>query len=337
VKLGGARLGVVIGVGVFLIGAAAEARPKPPPGSVIYVQRGALWRAPLASLWHPPHLARKAARKKKADKPEKPEKLVSSPILRRRVTRLEASGDGSALLVELGRNAAWIDLTGDKPSPPVYLPCRGRARLSPGGEMVLCASRTGNGTAIYRLRPERDASVLAGFDPSATALADLRGERVVTAERDALWMASINQPEQRMQVAPHVPSGPLSVAPDGKRAVGRYRDREGVDSLFGFRLDGQAARRKLGPGRPIAWSADSSWVAIQDQTTACAVRAVGGEYKCWNKFRPVAIDSTGGWLLLAKPPTGRRRLDLFLGMVAGPHPEKPVPLMRGVVAATLVP
>jgi hypothetical protein len=295
------------------------AKPKPPEGRIIYVQKGAVWRASLAQ-------------------PDKPEKLLKLPAAAGKLTRLEAAGDGSALLVDLGRNAAWLDLSGDPVPPPVFLPCRGRAHLSPGGEIVLCASRVGNGTVAYRLRPRLGSSLLAGFNPAATALADQRGERVVTADRDALWGASIARPDQRVRVAPHVPTGVLSIAPDGQRAVGRYHDGQGSDSLFGFRLDGQAARRKLGPGAPIAWSADSVWLAIFDQDIACAVRAVGGEYKCWNKYRPLAIDHDGSWLLIAKPFKGRaRKLDLFLAQIAGPHSEKPLKLLSGAAAATLVP
>ena len=283
------------------------------------MQNGAIWRALLAQ-------------------PDQPTKLVTLPAMRRRITRLEAAGDGSALLVELGRNAAWIDLSSQPPGQLVYLPCRGRARLSPDGQRVLCASRTGNGTAVYRLRPRLGAAPLAGVDPAATALADLHGERVVIAARDALWSSPVAQPEQRTQVAPHVPASSLSVAPDGQRAVGRYLDGDKVESLFGFRLDGEAARRKLLPGVPIAWSADSVWLAVIGENTGCALRAVGGEYKCWDKFRPLAINRDGSWMLLAKPFAGRtRRLDLFLGRVGGPHTEKPLALLRGAVAATLIP
>jgi hypothetical protein len=310
----------VLAVLAVLAGRPAEAKPKPPPGRVIYVHKGAVWRATLAQ-------------------PDKPEKLFALPLSRRiRLTRLEAAGDGSALLVGLGRNAAWIDLSGDEQAP-IYLPCRGRARLSAGGDLVLCASRARNGTVAYRLRPRLESSLLPGFDPAATALADLRGERVVTVDHDALWSAPVAQPEQRVKVAPHVPAGSLSVAPDGHRAVGRYRDERGSDSLFGFRLDGQAARRKLGPGTPVAWSADSIWLAVFDRNTACAVRAVGGEYKCWDRYRPLSITGDGSWLLLTPLSKGKRRgrLDLFLAEVAGPHSEKPVKLLQGAAAAALVP
>jgi hypothetical protein len=315
------RLTVVVLSLLALAPESAEAKPKAPPGHVVYVQKGAVWRAPLAD-------------------PKKPVKLMVVPALRRRFTRLEAAGDGSALLVELGRNAAWIDLSVEPPAPPVYLPCRGRARLSPTGERVMCASRTAKGTAVYRMRPSLGgAALLAGVDPAGTNLSDLAGEHIVMVDKGGLWSLPVAQPDQRTQVAPHVPAGGLSIAPDGQRAVGRYSETNAGESLFGFRLDGQAARRKLGPGTPVGWSADSVWVAVAAENTACAVKAVGGEYKCWDRFRALAINRDGSWLLLAKPPGPRgRRFDLFLGRVGGPHVEKPLPLLlRGVSAAVLIP
>jgi hypothetical protein len=311
-----------------LVPGAAQGRPPPPAGSVIFVQKGALWRAKLAPYAKPPGKV----------KPDKPEKLLSLAPLRRRFTRLEAAGDGSALLLEFGRNAAWIDLDTTEPLAPVYVPCRGRARLSPSGERVLCASRSGKGLAVYRMRPRAGASILADADPAATRLADLIGERVLVIDGEALWSETVSHPDQRKQVSPHVPLSALSVAPDGERAVGRYKDESGVESMFGFRLDGQAVRRKLGFGVPISWSANSEWLAVAGDNTACAVRAVGGEFKCWDKFRALAIDHDGSWLLIAKPPGSKqRRLDLFLGRVGGPRAEKPFKLMRGVTAAVLIP
>ena len=319
------RMTAAILAGAALVGSmiaaprAAHAKPKPPPGNLIFVQKGAIWRVALAT-------------------PEEPVKLIKLPPMRKkRVTRLEAAGDGSALLVELSKNAAWIDLSGPTPAAPVYLPCRGRAHLSPGGERVLCASRTGKGTSVYRLRPTFGAAPLAA-SPGATLMADLTGERVIVAEPKALFLTPVASPDHRTQVAPHAPSASLSIAPDGQRAVGRYSDGDGAESLYGFRLDGEAARRKLGPGTPVGWSADSVWLAVNGENTACAVRAVGGEFKCWDKFRTLAIDRDGSWLLLARPPGAKaRRFDLFLGRVGGPHVEKPLPLLRGVSAAVLVP
>jgi hypothetical protein len=258
---------------------------------------------------------------------------------KKRITRLEASADGSVLLIELGKNVAWVDMKADPPAP-IYLPCRGRARLSPDGSRVLCANRIGKGagTAVYRLRPALGATPLPELKPAAVLAAAMSGDKVVFAESNALFMTPVAHPEQRTQMAPHAPPSGLSIAPDGQRAVGRYSDGNGGEALYGFRLDGEAARRKLVPGRPVAWSADSDWLAVDGENTGCALRAVGGEFKCFDKFRAVALDHNGAWLLLAKPPRVKaKRFDLFLGRIGGAHVEKPTPLLKGVSAAVLVP
>jgi hypothetical protein len=305
-----------------LVGALAapvHAKPKPPPGNVLFVQKNAIWRASLAV-------------------PEEPVKLFTLPPMRRkRITRLEASGDGSVLLIELGKNVAWVDMKADPPAP-VYLPCRGRARLSPDGSRVVCANRTGKGTAVYRVRPSFGATPLPELKPSTVLVAALAGDKVLFADGNALFLTPVAHPEQRTQMAPHAPATGLSIAPDGQRAVGRYSDGNGGEALYGFRLDGEAARRKLVPGRPVAWSADSDWLAVDGENTGCALRAVGGEFKCFDKFRAGARDSDGAWRRLAKPPRAKaKRFDLFLGRIGGPRVEKPLPLLKGVSAAVLVP
>jgi hypothetical protein len=137
-------------------------------------------------------------------------------------------------------------------------------------------------------------------------------------------------------LAPHVPRGHLSVSPDGARAVGRYQDGDG-EALFGFRLDGRAARRKLITGTPVAWSADSVWLAVDGEDTACVLRAVGGEYKCWDHFRAFAISPDGSLALLGKPPESGSGIDVYLVATAGVRAEKPRLVVEGAAAATLLP
>ena len=139
---------------VGALAAPALAKPKPPPGNVLFVQKNAIWRASLAA-------------------PEEPVKLFTLPPMRKkRITRLEASGDGSVVLLELGKNVAWVDMKADPPAP-IYLPCRGRAHLSPDGSRVLCANRTGKGTAVYRVRPTFGASNAAMSGPASTTCSKL--------------------------------------------------------------------------------------------------------------------------------------------------------------------
>lgn len=302
------KLGLAIGIAVGIAIGTAEARKEePPPGQLAWVKDGAVWRAALAS-------------------PEQPVKLADLRVAPALVRRLSAAGDGSALLVDLGRNAAWIDLAGGKPGSPIFLPCAA-GRLAPDGGRVLCGARVGAGSVAYRMRPRLGSAALEELSPERTALA--AGDRLVSARDGALR-------EEDRVVAPHVPLDMLSVSPDGARAVGRYQDGDG-DALFGFRLDGRAARRKLITGAPVAWSGDSVWLAVDGEDTACVLRAVGGEYKCWDHFRALALSADGSRALLGKPPESGAGLDVYLVATAGVRAEKPRLLVEGCQAATLLP
>ena len=298
----GAGIAIAIGIGM------AEARKEePPPGHLAYLRDGAIWRAALAT-------------------PEKAEKLAELAVAGALVRRLSAAADGSALLVDLGGNAAWLDLAGGRAAAPVFLPCSA-GRLAPDGGRVLCGARRSRGSVAYRMRPQLGSAALERESPERTALA--AGDRLVTEKDGAL------RAEDKV-VAPHAPLDRLLVSPDGARAVGRYRDGDG-EALFGFRLDGRAARRKLITGTPVAWSGDSAWLAVDGEEAACVLRAVGGEYKCWDGFRALAISADGGLALLGKPPGSGAGIDVYLVPTTGVRAEKPRLLVEGALAATLLP
>ncbi|HUS67145.1 MAG TPA: hypothetical protein VMZ28_21555 [Kofleriaceae bacterium] len=292
-------------LGGFLLAAftatAYAGKKEPPPGSVAYVKDGAVWRAPLAA-------------------PDQPTKLADVAGAAA-VVHMAAAADGTALLIDLGDNAIWIDL--EKPEP-IYLPCRG-GRISADGHRVLCAAR-GSGAVVYRVRPRLGSSPLAGVDPAHVAAA---GERVIV-EQDG-HLAALGGDV----VAPEAPAADFSIAPDGERAVGRYGEGD-EESLYGFRLDGRATRRKLMPGTPVAWSSDSTWLALASGEEACAVRAAGGEYKCWKGYRALAI-GPGGALALVAQPGEDGTLALFLAPTAGARAQRPAPLLPSVRGATLLP
>lgn len=300
-----AAIGIAVGIA---IGTAEARREEPPPGQLAYLKDRAIWRAALAA-------------------PEQPVKLVDLAVAPALVRRLSAAADGSALLVDLGANAAWVDLAHGKAAAPVFLPCAA-GRLAPDGGRVLCGARRGKGAVAYRMRPQLGSAALEQLSPERTALA--AGDRLVSEKDGALR-------EQERVLAPHAPLDRLSVSPDGARAVGRYPDGDG-DALFGFRLDGRGARRKLITGTPVAWSADSAWLAVDGEEAACVLRAIGGEYKCWDEFAALAISADGSLALLGRPPApGDGGLDVYLVATAGVRAEKPRLVIEGALAATLLP
>ena len=289
------------------VGTAHARKEEPPPGHLAWVKDGAIWRAALAD-------------------PERADKLIDFRVSPALVRALTAAADGSALLVDLGGNAAWIDLAGGKASAPIFLPCGG-GRLAPDGGRVLCAARRGTGAVAYRMRPRLGSAALEALSPGRTALT---GADHLISEKDGALRDGDHV------LAPHVPVDHLSVSPDGARAVGRYPDGDG-DALFGFRLDGRAARRKLITGAPVAWSSDSVWLAVDGEDTACVLRAVGGEYKCWDHFRALAVSNDGARALLGKPPESGSGTDVYLVPTTGVRPEKPKLLVAAALAATLLP
>ncbi len=295
-----ALVAIVIGIATA-VGSAQARREEPPPGNLAWVKDGAIWRAALAA-------------------PDRAEKLVDFPVAPALIRALTAAGDGSALLVDLGGNAAWIDLAGGQPAAPVFLPCAG-GRLAADGGRVLCAARRGKGAVAYRMRPRLGSAALEELSPGRTAL--LGGDHLIREVDGGLR-------DGDHVLAPHVPLDLLSVSPDGGRAVGRYPDGDG-DALFGFRLDGRAARRKLITGTPVAWSADSVWLAVDGEETACVLRAVGGEYKCWDHYRALSLSADGSLALLAGDG------DVYLAPVTGVRPDKPRLLVQAAHAATLLP
>ena len=306
--MNGRRFAISTGIAVAIAIGTAEARKEEPPaGDLAWIKDGAIWRAPLAA-------------------PEQPVKLAELAVAPALVHRLVAAGDGSALLVDLGANAAWIDLAGGKAAAPVFLPCAG-GRLASDGGRVLCGARRGKGSVAYRMRPRLGSAALEALDPARTAFT--AGDRLVSEVDGAL------RADDKV-VAPHAPVDRLMVSPDGARAVGRYQDGDG-DALFGFRLDGRAARRKLITGTPIAWSADSVWLAVDGDNTACVLRAVGGEYKCWDDFRVLALSADGARALLGKAPETGPGIDVHLVATTGVRRDKPRLLVAAALAATMLP
>ena len=132
------------------------------------------------------------------------------------------------------------------------------------------------------------------------------------ATTDGVWSAPPGAPKQAKKS--HASSAPLRSflpSPDGAWAVGVYADEVYTDAhhkkpaeiLMGFALDGEGARRKaIKNGVPLEWSHDSQWVLVQDGASACLMRAIGGQYKCWKGYTAASISPDGKWgLVLGEP------------------------------------
>jgi hypothetical protein len=300
-------LASLLAVGAVLAQAAAAPAQRRPEGQLVHAEGRELRRRPLAGgEWTT---------------------LAALPVDAAQVRRIEVAGDGSALLVDLGGPALWLDLAGATPES-VLLPCRAAARLSRAGGQVACAAR--GGQALFHLRPAAAAILVPGGGPDPAGLAGAAGEALIAVEGDAVVRRQPGADDVRLADAP---DGDLSVAPAGERAVGRFGD-----ALHTFRLDGVATRRKLLPGTPVAWSADGGWLLVDTEAAACVVRAIGGEYKCWDGYRGQALDAGGRRVLLARDdPAGGGGVELSHAPVGGAHSAPPVPLGPAIGAAALLP
>ena len=213
------------------------------------------------------------------------------------------------VLVEHATGWAWLDTATAKLTS---LPCTGAAQLAPDAACVMC-DRT-----IVNLATGKQTAVAI---PDAWIAGSPR--RLVWADATGIFTAAPATPTKSTKVAPEAPQRGLLPSPDGKRAVGVYGD-----ILSTFDLDGTAARRKgIRNGVPVAWSADSQYVLVQDGTAACLMRAGGGQYKCWKGYTAIAVAPDAAFAIVAaKGQLYRAKLD-------GPHDGTPELMIKDATAA----
>ncbi len=239
------------------------------------------------------------------------------------VDDLAVSADGHWLLASGGGSHRLYDLRRPSAAPRVIV-CPHTVRLSADGNTALCDAGTGWLIAQDLLGIRR--RVLVGDAVGATPMA---GGDVILAKSGALLRVGKGVRE----VAPNSPTGAWLPAPDGSRAVGVWTGGKHPE-MFTFRLDGHAVRRKLlHDGVPVAWSADSKWVLAQRNKRACIVRAVGGEYKCWRRYRARAIAPDGSFALVERDGDEKGTFDLYRAQLDGAEIARPVLLERGVNGA----
>lgn len=224
------------------------------------------------------------------------------------VRALRTDAAAAVLLADLGGKWSWMPLDGSA-SALVALPCAdGPAQLATDGRCVLCRDAQ---------KPDRSIIVNLASGRFAPVAVPTAGARLVGSNADrrlvwadgAIWSAPPRRPANRTQVAPEAPLRGLLPSPDGSRAVGVYADvplagtpgvkAKPAELLMGFALDGVGARRKgIRAGVAVEWSHDNQWVLIQDGGSACIMRAIGGQYKCWRGYTAASIAPDGSYALV---------------------------------------
>ncbi len=293
---------LLLAITVALPGAA---RADGPSGDVVFVRGSSLWRLPARATGTPVEIAR-------------------LPDGAKKVTDLSAARGGAVLLLTVDGVPHWVEPDADAPPTARPLDCPRSGGLSPGGRCVVCAGETdvtvirlADGTARRRAFAAREVAFL-GPD----------GREILAGDDHGLWALSRRLPQPR-RLAPERPLRGLLATPDGRRAVGVFREG-GQEILETFRLDGTAVRRRLlQDAVPVAWSADSQWLLAQQGRSACIARGVGGEYKCWRRYHAVALAPDGSYALVTreaeKPDkhAPQDHYDLYWAELAGADTHRP--------------
>jgi hypothetical protein len=248
------------------------------------------------------------------------------------VRALRTDATAKVLLADLGGgNWAWMPLDGSA-NALVPLPCaEGPAQLAEDGACVLC--RQAQGSVIVNLANSRTFPV-AIPSPGARLTGAGKDRKLVWADANGVWAAPPGDPKHSTRVAPEPPLRGFLPSPDGSRAVGVYADeiytdahhKQPAELLMGFALDGEGARRKgIKAGVAVEWSHDAQWVLVQDGASACLMRALGGQYKCWRGFTAASIASDGRYALLLGARTSKAAPAPSSKHAKRPPPPTPTP------------
>jgi len=304
---------------LLLIAGASAARAQAPAGddlaatTIVYARGAALYKAD-------------AKGKGEAE-------LVALPA-GATVRALRTDAAATVLVADLGGKWSWMPLDGSVKAL-AELPCAdGPAQLATDGACVLCRNaKQPDRAIIVHLRSGKQTPV-AIPSPGARLVGGGKDRRLIWAD-GAIWSAPPANPAQKTQVAPEAPLRGLLPSPDGSRAVGVYADvpiagtpgvkAKPAELMMGFALDGVGARRKgIRAGVAVEWSHDNQWVLIQDGGSACIMRAIGGQYKCWRGYTAASIAPDGSYALVLgaakkeKAPAGK-------APAKAPAPRPPAP------------
>jgi hypothetical protein len=169
------------------------------------------------------------------------------------IVALDASPDGGLVVARGDRGSKWLVMG----ETTWRGECPGRARPGATNDYVICeesgkisvlgARYPGSFTIPM---PARDAAFLGGV----TQVAALTDNGVLAYD--------LLQPAKKRLLAKPGAAGWLLVSPDGDKAVAVF-DTGPASRVRGFALDGTGVPRNLGgPGVPVVWSWDSTWVLI---------------------------------------------------------------------------
>lgn len=262
-----------------------------PKGDVVYAKGTALWRIAATGRG-------------------KAVQVVALPdgVKADAVRAIRADRGGHVLVVDVGGVWYSAKLDGDAAPELAAIGCgAGPAELALDATCVVCASDKGT-ASIHKLGTDQhvDHDVPAA-GAMITGAASARA--LVYADAGGVWsLAAGAAATAAKKLAPEPPLAHFSVSPDGTRGLGVYKaaDEKDAPLLYTFPLDGSGARRKsIRNGVPIEWSWDSTWALVQDGGKACVMRAIGGEYKCWNGYTAVGIADDGAWALMLGSRDGK--------------------------------
>ena len=234
-----------------------------------------------------------------------PTEVVALPGPAKDVRALRTDAAGKVLLVDYAGTWHWMPLDGHARAL-TKLPCAGAITIAPDGACVVCATARGQVSIVHLASGAQ--STVAVPATGATIVGAGSDRRLLWSDR-GVWSAPLDEMSAKRKVSPASPVRSLSISPDGKRAFGVYAGtvHEGkteatAEVMYGFALDGTAARRRaIRDAVPLVWSHDAQWLLAQDGTSACIMRGVGGQNKCWKGFTAVSIAPDGSWALVLGP------------------------------------
>lgn len=237
------------------------------------------------------------------------------------VRALRVDAFGKVLLIDVGGSWSWMPLDGSTTTPK-DLPCdAGPAQLAEDGLCVLCRAKSDGNAKESSIIVTLSTGKIVPVDvpPTTAFLSGIGIERkLVWADATSVWAAAAGNVTKATKAAPHAPLRNFTVSPDGSHALGVYagevyenaRRKKPGETLMVFALDGEAAQRKvIQNGVPVEWSHDSQWVLVQDGRSACIMRVVGGQYKCWKGYTAASISPDGKYALILGNRDGSKKQD----------------------------